>query len=55
MRSWPLPATTTCRCSVILLIAAFLTAFYMGRQVLLVFFGKARTQRRRSTPRKARP
>jgi len=28
----------------ILVIAAFLTAFYMGRQVLLVFFGKPRTQ-----------
>ncbi len=28
---------------VLLTIAAFLTAFYMGRQVLLVFFGKPRT------------
>jgi NADH-quinone oxidoreductase subunit L len=28
----------------ILVIAAFLTAFYMGRQVLLVFFGKPRTK-----------
>lgn len=28
---------------VILLLSAFLTAFYMGRQVFLVFFGKART------------
>lgn len=28
----------------ILIIAAFLTAFYMGRQVLLVFFGKPRTK-----------
>jgi NADH-quinone oxidoreductase subunit L len=27
----------------ILAIAAFLTAFYMGRQVLMVFFGEART------------
>jgi NADH-quinone oxidoreductase subunit L len=28
----------------ILIIAAFLTAFYMGRQVLLVFFGKPRSE-----------
>jgi NADH-quinone oxidoreductase subunit L len=28
----------------VLLAAAFLTAFYMGRQVLMVFFGKPRTQ-----------
>jgi NADH-quinone oxidoreductase subunit L len=28
---------------VILVISAFLTAFYMGRQILLVFFGKARS------------
>jgi len=28
----------------ILIIAAFLTAFYMGRQVLLVFFGKSRSE-----------
>jgi NADH-quinone oxidoreductase subunit L len=28
----------------ILVIAAFLTAFYMGRQVLLVFFGKPRSE-----------
>jgi NADH-quinone oxidoreductase subunit L len=28
---------------VILVAAAFLTAFYMGRQVLMVFFGKARS------------
>lgn len=28
----------------ILIIAAFLTAFYMGRQVLLVFFGKPRSK-----------
>lgn len=28
----------------ILIIAAFLTAFYMGRQVLMVFFGKPRTE-----------
>lgn len=28
---------------VILTIAAFLTAFYMARQILMVFFGKART------------
>ena len=27
----------------LLTIAAFLTAFYMGRQVLMVFFGKPRT------------
>jgi NADH-quinone oxidoreductase subunit L len=27
----------------ILIIAAFLTAFYMGRQVLMVFFGKSRS------------
>jgi NADH-quinone oxidoreductase subunit L len=29
---------------VLLTIAAFLTAFYMGRQVLLVFFGESRTE-----------
>jgi NADH-quinone oxidoreductase subunit L len=29
---------------VLLIIAAFLTAFYMGRQILLVFFGPARTR-----------
>ena len=28
---------------VVLIISAFLTAFYMGRQVLLVFFGQARS------------
>src|SRR3970282_2460276 len=28
---------------VLLTAAAFLTAFYMGRQVVLVFFGKARS------------
>jgi NADH-quinone oxidoreductase subunit L len=28
---------------VLLIISAFLTAFYMGRQVLMVFFGKPRT------------
>jgi NADH-quinone oxidoreductase subunit L len=28
----------------ILIVAAFLTAFYMGRQVLLVFFGKPRSK-----------
>jgi NADH-quinone oxidoreductase subunit L len=28
----------------ILIIAAFLTAFYMGRQVLMVFFGKSRSE-----------
>jgi NADH-quinone oxidoreductase subunit L len=28
----------------LLLIAAFFTAFYMGRQVLMVFFGKPRTE-----------
>jgi NADH-quinone oxidoreductase subunit L len=28
----------------LLLIAAFFTAFYMGRQILMVFFGKARTE-----------
>ena len=28
---------------VVLIVAAFFTAFYMGRQVLMVFFGKART------------
>ncbi len=28
---------------VILIIAAFFTAFYMGRQLLMVFFGKARS------------
>ena len=28
---------------VLLILAAFLTAFYMGRQVLMVFFGKPRT------------
>ncbi len=29
---------------IILIFSAFLTAFYMGRQILLVFFGKARSQ-----------
>ncbi len=29
---------------VVLLVSAFLTAFYMGRQVFLIFFGKARTE-----------
>jgi len=29
---------------VVLVAAAFLTAFYMGRQILMVFFGKARTK-----------
>jgi NADH-quinone oxidoreductase subunit L len=29
---------------VLLILAAFLTAFYMGRQVLMVFFGKPRTK-----------
>ena len=29
---------------VLLLLAAFLTAFYMGRQILMVFFGKPRSQ-----------
>lgn len=29
---------------VLLTIAAFLTAFYMGRQILMVFFGTARTE-----------
>jgi NADH-quinone oxidoreductase subunit L len=29
---------------ILLVIAAFFTAFYMGRQILLVFFGKARTE-----------
>jgi NADH-quinone oxidoreductase subunit L len=28
----------------LLITAAFLTAFYMGRQILMVFFGKARTE-----------
>jgi NADH-quinone oxidoreductase subunit L len=28
---------------VVLVVAAFMTAFYMGRQVLMVFFGEART------------
>ena len=28
----------------LLTIAAFFTAFYMGRQVLMVFFGKPRTE-----------
>jgi NADH-quinone oxidoreductase subunit L len=28
---------------IVLLIAAFLTAFYMGRQILMVFFGKGRS------------
>jgi NADH-quinone oxidoreductase subunit L len=28
----------------ILILAAFLTAFYMGRQVLMVFFGKSRSE-----------
>jgi NADH-quinone oxidoreductase subunit L len=29
---------------VLLVLAAFLTAFYMGRQILMVFFGKPRSQ-----------
>ncbi len=29
---------------VVLLLSAFLTAFYMGRQVFLIFFGKPRTE-----------
>jgi NADH-quinone oxidoreductase subunit L len=29
---------------VLLILAAFLTAFYMGRQILMVFFGKPRSQ-----------
>ena len=29
---------------VLLTVAAFFTAFYMGRQVIMVFFGKARTE-----------
>lgn len=29
---------------IILLVSAFLTAFYMGRQIFLVFFGRARSQ-----------
>ncbi len=29
---------------IILIVTAFLTAFYMGRQVFIVFFGKARTK-----------
>jgi NADH-quinone oxidoreductase subunit L len=33
---------------IILIAAAFLTAFYMGRQVLLVFFGHPRTSEARS-------
>jgi NADH-quinone oxidoreductase subunit L len=32
---------------IILIVAAFLTAFYMGRQVLLVFFGHPRTDEAR--------
>jgi len=35
---------TTPTVYVILAVAAFLTAFYMGRQVFMVFFGKGRTQ-----------
>jgi len=29
---------------ILLTVAAFLTAFYIGRQILMVFFGKARTE-----------
>lgn len=29
---------------IVLLVAAFLTAFYMGRQLIMVFFGKPRTE-----------
>jgi NADH-quinone oxidoreductase subunit L len=36
----------------LLSIAAFFTAFYMGRQIWMVFFGEARTKPRRM-PRKA--
>jgi NADH-quinone oxidoreductase subunit L len=36
-------ATRTPAIFALLVLSAFLTAFYMGRQVFLVFFGKART------------
>jgi NADH-quinone oxidoreductase subunit L len=36
-------ATHTPAIFVLLLLAAFLTAFYMGRQILMVFFGKPRS------------
>jgi NADH-quinone oxidoreductase subunit L len=37
-------AVSTPAIFVLLLLAAFLTAFYMGRQILIVFFGKPRSQ-----------
>jgi NADH-quinone oxidoreductase subunit L len=37
-------AVSTPAIFVLLLLAAFLTAFYMGRQILMVFFGKPRSQ-----------
>ncbi len=55
MRSWLRPTTSTRRSIVLLIVAAFFTAFYMGRQVLMVFFGKPRSSRLPSMPRKARP
>ena len=42
MRSWPLARARTGRSTGLLTIAAFCTAFYMGRQLKMVFFGKAR-------------
>ena len=41
-RSSPTPCTRTPRSTLVGLIAALLTAFYMTREVVLVFFGKAR-------------
>ena len=37
----------------LLTIAAFLTAFYMGRQVWMVFFGQPRSRTGRTRPRKS--
>ncbi len=43
MRSWRRPSQDNLGVFVVLVIAAFFTAFYIGRQLLLVFFGKARS------------
>ena len=44
MKSWPMPATHNVYIHYFD-HAAVCTAFYMGRQLLMVFFGKPRTKR----------
>ena len=45
MKSWrPLTPGNMTGIFILLVLAAFLTAFYMGRQILMVFFGKPRSQ-----------